>query len=78
MPIPAAYDNDLAYVHDVGFTDFAKESAPGLLKILRSAGVRERLVVDLGCGSGVWAQELVNAGYDVDVPLKKGSFILPA
>lgn len=65
MPDPAAYDNDLAYVHDVGFTEFAKESAPGLLKILRSADVREGLVVDPGCGSGIWARELINAGYDV-------------
>ena len=65
MPNPPAYGDDLAYVHDVGFTEFAKESAPGLLKILRSAGVGEGLIVDLGCGSGVWAQTLVGAGYDV-------------
>jgi SAM-dependent methyltransferase len=30
----------------------------------RSAA-KKHLVVDLGCGSGVWARELVHAGYDV-------------
>ena len=60
-----AYKNDLAYIHDVGFGDFAKTAAPGLLEILRGSGVRTGLVVDLGCGSGLWARDLVSAGYDV-------------
>jgi SAM-dependent methyltransferase len=60
-----AYRNDLAYIHDVGFGDYARNSAPGLLKILNDAGISEGLVVDLGCGSGVWARELVNKGYEV-------------
>lgn len=60
-----AYKNDLAYIHDSGFGDFARNSAPGLLEILRQAGITTGLVVDLGCGSGLWARELVKAGYDV-------------
>ena len=60
-----AYKNDLAYIHDVGFGDFARNSAPGLLEILRGAGITSGLIVDLGCGSGLWARELVNEGYDV-------------
>jgi SAM-dependent methyltransferase len=60
-----AYKDDLAYIHDTGFGDFARNSAPGLLKILRQAGITTGLVIDLGCGSGLWARELVNAGYDV-------------
>lgn len=59
------YDADLAYVHDAGFTEFARESAIGLLRTLQSAGISSGLVIDLGCGSGVWARELVRAGYDV-------------
>lgn len=59
------YQSDLAYIHDAGFGDFARKSAPGLLTILRKAGIRTGLVVDLGCGSGIWAAELVRAGYDV-------------
>ena len=59
------YKNDLAYIHDTGFGDFARNAAPGLLKILRQAGIATGIVVDLGCGSGLWARELVKAGYDV-------------
>jgi SAM-dependent methyltransferase len=65
MPNSLHYATDLAYVHDAGFTAFAKESAPGLLEVLRLASITEGLVVDLGCGSGIWAHKLVNAGYDV-------------
>ena len=60
-----AYKDGLAYIHDVGFGDYARNSAPGLLEILRQAGITTGLVVDLGCGSGIWARELSNAGYDV-------------
>src|SRR5947209_5688592 len=59
------YREDLAYIHDVGFGGFARQSAPGLLGLLRGAGVAGGLVVDLGCGSGLWARELVGAGYAV-------------
>ena len=59
------YRDDLAYIHDVGHADFALRSAPGILEILRDNGVPEGLVVDLGCGSGQWARELLRAGYRV-------------
>jgi SAM-dependent methyltransferase len=59
------YGEDLAYIHDVGHAEFALGSAPGILEILDRSGIRDGLVVDLGCGSGVWARELVDAGYEV-------------
>ncbi len=59
------YKDDLAYIHDVGFGDFAKQATPGLLGILRQCGITKGLIVDLGCGSGIWAQELIKAGYEV-------------
>jgi len=59
------YQRDLAYIHDAGFGDFARKSSPGLLAVLRQAGIRSGLVVDLGCGSGIWAADLVRRGYDV-------------
>jgi len=59
------YQRDLAYIHDAGFGDYARKSAPGLLAILRQAGIRNGVVVDLGCGSGIWATELFRHGYDV-------------
>lgn len=59
------YQEDLAYIHDVGFGTFANKSTPGLLEILRQKGIKNGLVVDLGCGSGIWAKALTHAGYDV-------------
>ena len=60
-----AYAEDLAYVHDVGFGEFAEGSSPGLLSLFRSAGLDDGLVVDLGCGSGIWARHLADAGYEI-------------
>lgn len=59
------YGEDLAYIHDVGHSDYALQSAPGILEILRQHHIDQGLIVDLGCGSGLSAQELVNAGYQV-------------
>src|ERR1019366_2653896 len=58
-----AYKRDLAYVHDVGFGGFAERSAPGVVNILRRGGISSGLIIDLGCGSGLWALRLVDAGY---------------
>jgi SAM-dependent methyltransferase len=60
-----AYGRDLAYVHDTGFGEFARRAAPELLRRLRRAGLGGGLVVDLGCGSGIWARALLDAGYEV-------------
>lgn len=60
------YEEDLAYVHDVGFGDFARDSAPGLLDLLRKNGVARGRVCDLGCGSGIWARALTDAGYEAE------------
>ncbi|HEX3318923.1 MAG TPA: class I SAM-dependent methyltransferase [Solirubrobacteraceae bacterium] len=62
MPL---YNRDLAEIHDEGFGAFAADAAPGLLRRLRHAGIHEGLVVDLGCGSGIWARTLTDAGYEV-------------
>jgi len=59
------YGPDLAHVHDTGFGGFARAAAPDLLRRLARAGIRGGLVVDLGCGSGIWARALADAGYDV-------------
>src|SRR5713226_3444490 len=62
---PPMYARDLAYIHHHGFGDFAKLAAPGLLRLLRDAGIHRGLVVDLGCGSGIWARALLDNGHDV-------------
>jgi SAM-dependent methyltransferase len=59
------YGEDLAYINDAGFSDFTDGASPGVLALLRRAGVNNGLVVDLGCGSGRWAKVLGDAGYDV-------------
>jgi len=63
--VTRVYGADLSFIHDAGFTGFARRAAPGLLASLRRAGIARGRVVDLGCGSGVWAAALGHAGYDV-------------
>ena len=57
------YDEDLAYIHHAGFGDMVLGATPGLLALLRRAGVTSGLVVDLGCGPGLWLRELLSQGY---------------
>lgn len=59
------YRNDLAYIHHEGFSEFATSAAPGLLELLWQRDVRDGLIIDLGCGSGILARELTRAGFDV-------------
>lgn len=65
MTIPKAYETDLAYIHDQGYGDFARGSAPGLLNLFRQNGIDDGKIVDLGCGSGIWANCLSEAGFEV-------------
>src|SRR5262245_18575364 len=60
-----AYREDLAIIHDIGFTKFTRQAATVLIQPFRKSGKRTGLVVDLGCRSGTLAGRLVNAGYDV-------------
>lgn len=59
------YKPDLAYIHDVGFGDFAEQAAANILDCLKAIQIESGLVVDLGCGSGIWANHLIQAGYQV-------------
>ncbi|MBD1880667.1 class I SAM-dependent methyltransferase [Coleofasciculus sp. FACHB-T130] len=59
------YRKDLAYIHDVGFRSYVLRAMPGILAILRQHGIQDGLIVDLGCGSGLSAEELVRTGYQV-------------
>jgi SAM-dependent methyltransferase len=61
----ALYRDDLAHIHDVRFGDVARSAAPVLLEALRRSGLEDGLVVDLGCGSGILAEVITAAGYDV-------------
>src|SRR5262245_38466765 len=57
------YRNDLAYIQHHGFSDFARSAGPGLLNVLRRAGITTGHVVDLGCGDGTWLRILTQNGF---------------
>ncbi|HET9315012.1 MAG TPA: class I SAM-dependent methyltransferase [Vicinamibacteria bacterium] len=60
----ALYGRDLAYVHAEGFETWIRAAAPALLRLLERGGVtRGDRVIDLGCGSGLWVEQLQRAGY---------------
>lgn len=58
------YGEDLAYVHDAGFTALAELAADRLIEELHRLD-RGGLVVELGAGTGVAAARLTAAGFDV-------------
>ena len=61
----SSYRDDLAYIHDAGFGHLAANAGPMVIARLQKEGIRSGLVVDLGCGSGIMARQLRDAGYDV-------------
>jgi SAM-dependent methyltransferase len=64
-PVSELYGADLAHIHHAAFGAFSAGAAPGLLALFCQAGIHDGLVVDLGCGSGIWAGALTDAGYGV-------------
>jgi hypothetical protein len=52
----AWYNEDLAYIHDVGFREYVLKSTPGILEMLSDRQIQTGLVVELGCGSGLSAE----------------------
>ena len=59
------YGPDLARIHHEGFAALASAAGPAIVRLLKAAGIRGGLVVDLGCGSGILAKYLLSRGYDV-------------
>lgn len=59
------YERDLAYIQAVGFGSLARGAAAEIVRLLKSATIRIRRVVDVGCGAGVLTKVLVEAGFDV-------------
>src|SRR4029434_4283190 len=60
---PTMYDSDLAYIQHYGFSDLVRLASPGVLTILRSAGITSGHVLDLGCGDGTWLRTLGENGF---------------
>jgi SAM-dependent methyltransferase len=59
------YGQDLAYIHAAVFGELAKGAAPEIVRLLRSATIQIRKVVDAGCGAGPLTLALVEAGFEV-------------
>lgn len=59
------YRADLALIHDAGFGRFAEGAGEMLVGELRRRGLADGTVVDLGCGSGITARRVADAGYAV-------------
>jgi SAM-dependent methyltransferase len=52
-------------IHDERFGNLAREAAELVLERLSAAGLDSGTVMDLGCGSGIYAAAIGAAGYDV-------------
>jgi SAM-dependent methyltransferase len=65
VPDGGFYGPDQAAIHDIAFGDLASRAAARLIALLRRAGLLSGNVVDLGCGSGILAEAMAAAGYDV-------------
>jgi SAM-dependent methyltransferase len=58
------YGDDLAHVHDAGFSFLAEAAAAELVRLLGERPSPAR-VVELGCGAGSLAARLTDAGHEV-------------
>jgi SAM-dependent methyltransferase len=65
MSDSAAYQQDLAFIHDDAFGFIATGAAKTLIAGLELAGFNDGLVVELACGSGISSAMVSAAGYDV-------------
>lgn len=61
----AFYGPHQALIHHQRFSDLADRAGRWLVHLLADAGFYQGAVVDLGCGSGILARLLNDAGYEV-------------
>ena len=59
------YRPDLALIHHRGFGFHADACAPGILRLLEPVKERGGLVLEFGCGTGLFTQHLLAAGHRV-------------
>src|SRR4051794_41947887 len=61
----AFYENSLALIHNAGFGALARGAGRIVLEHLRARAGEAGTVVDLGCGSGILAEQISTAGFSV-------------
>jgi SAM-dependent methyltransferase len=60
------YQSDLAWVHHAGYAQHVEKVGPGIVRLLRDAGLSSGArVLDVGCGSGLLARTLRADGFSV-------------
>jgi SAM-dependent methyltransferase len=59
------YQQDLAYIHVLGFEGSARCAAPEIVRLLKTAAIQIHRVVDVGCGGGSLTKTLTEAGFEV-------------
>jgi SAM-dependent methyltransferase len=60
------YQTDLAWVHHTGYAHHVELTRTGIIRLLRAHGLaRGDRVLDVGCGSGLLARELLAEGFAV-------------
>src|SRR5262245_51267474 len=66
MAADSYYQRDLAWVHHAGYAQHVEKVGPGIVRLLRDAGLAPGArVLDVGCGSGLLARTLRTEGFAV-------------
>jgi len=62
----AFYEEGLTEIHTADYGEVALSGAEMVLRALHAKNVTSGLIVELGCGPGLSARQLVDAGFDVE------------
>ncbi len=58
------YKEDLAYIHDEGYSGFSVDAASFVLHYLQEKNITTGKIIDLGCGSGQLLKAIAEQGYE--------------
>ena len=66
MTRDTCYQPDLAWVHHAGYAQHVERVGAGIVRLLRESGLAiGARILDVGCGSGLLARKLLDAGFAV-------------
>ena len=61
---PGVMNYDVHYQNEQANSDFFKQHLSGVFELLRSFGIENKKVVEVGCGKGVFFEMMLNKGID--------------